>query len=259
MSALSNSDRKLYEGKAKILYATEDSQVVEQFFKDDATAFNGLKKAQITGKGIINCRLASFLFQKLEREGIRTHFMEQLGPRTMRVQKASIVPIEVVVRNVVAGSLSKRLGLPEGQAISAKTALPGLIELYYKRDDLNDPMINDDHALFFGYATAEQLQEIRTQTHRINHLLGGWFRDCGITLVDFKLEFGVSAQGLVLADEISPDGARLWDSETQQKLDKDRFRRDLGQVEDAYLEVLRRMCGESVLKEVVSQIEAERV
>jgi len=252
------SDRKIYEGKAKILNTTDDPTVLEQFFKDDATAFNGLKKAQISGKGIINCRLASELFQRLEAVGIDTHFIEQTGPRTMRVKRAQIVPLEVVARNVVAGSLAKRLGLPEGATVQSYGAKHSILELYYKRDDLNDPLINEDHALAFGYATAEELLYIKDQAHTINQHLSHWFLECGITLVDFKLEFGRTPNGIVLADEISPDGARLWDSATQHKLDKDRFRRDLGQVEDAYLEVLKRVCGEAVQQEVMAQIEAER-
>lgn len=236
-------DQQLYEGKAKVLFSTDDPEVLIQYFKDDATAFNGLKKGQIGHKGVINCAIATHLFQLLEAEGIATHFLARISPREMAITSVQIVPLEVVVRNVVAGSLAKRMGLPEGQNLSQP-----IVELYYKRDDLNDPMVNDDHVLTFGLATEEELALLRARALEINHFLMTLFEEKGILLVDFKLEFGRTERGLVLADELSPDGARLWDLSSGEKLDKDRFRRDLGGVEEAYQEVLRRLVGEDAVQ-----------
>lgn len=236
-------DQPLYEGKAKVLFSTDDPEVLIQYFKDDATAFNGVKKGQIGHKGVINCAIATHLFQLLEGEGIATHFLARISPREMAIRPVRIVPLEVVVRNVVAGSLAKRLGLPEGQPIAQP-----IVELYYKRDDLNDPMVNDDHILAFRLANEEELALLRARALEINRLLLDYFEARGIRLVDFKLEFGRSELGLILADEISPDGCRLWDLSSGEKLDKDRFRRDLGGVEEAYQEVLRRLVGEEAVQ-----------
>lgn len=231
---------KLYEGKAKILYATEHPAAVIQYFKDDATAFNGLKKGQILDKGVVNCHVASYLFEFLDTQGISTHYIRRLSDREMLVRKVEIIPLEVVIRNTVAGSLSKRMGIPEGQDLSEP-----IVELYYKRDDLNDPMVNDDHVRIFGLASISTLAIIRGMALRINLLLKDFFFRRGIKLVDFKLEFGSADGTILLADEISPDGCRLWDIETGEKLDKDRFRRDLGQVEESYWELYRRVTGGS--------------
>ncbi len=226
----------LYEGKAKKVYMTEDDNCVIVSYKDDATAFNGLKKGTIVGKGAVNNRMSNFLFQLLEKQGIATHYVEELNDRETVVKKVSIVPIEVIVRNIAAGSLSKRLGIPEG------TALPQpIIEYCYKDDDLGDPMINTSHALVMELATREELEQIREMTQKVNSALIEYFKTIGITLVDFKLEFGRYQGQIILADEISPDTCRLWDSQTEAKLDKDRFRRDLGGAEEAYQEVYKRM------------------
>lgn len=248
---MDSKGKMLYEGKAKILYATEDPEVLLQYFKDDATAFNGLKKGQIGGKGIINNAIASHLFEMLESEGIATHFVERVSPREMKVKRVQIVPLEVVVRNVVAGSLAKRMGLEEGTPLKST-----VLELYFKRDDLNDPMVNDDHVAAFGLADEEELALIKARAHEINRLLVHFFAERDILLVDFKLEFGRTPEGIILADEISPDGCRLWDATTHEKLDKDRFRRDLGKVEESYQEVLRRICGDEIAREVLKNIAA---
>ena len=232
---------KLYEGKAKILYETSDPDLVIQYFKDDATAFNAQKKGTIVEKGIVNNRIASVLFELLEENGVKTHFVRKLSDREMLCHKLTIVPIEVVVRNIVAGSLSKRMGLPEGEVLPRP-----ILEFYYKRDDLDDPPINDDHALVFKLATAEELAHIRREAFRVNELLIKFLDPRGIRLVDFKLEFGrgtgKNAGQLLLGDEITPDGCRFWDKATNEKLDKDRFRRDLGKIEESYHEVERRIC-----------------
>ncbi len=230
---------KLYEGKAKVLYATDDPGLVIQYFKDDATAFNGVKKGQILEKGVVNCHVSSFLFEYLAEKGIESHFVERLSDREMLVRRVGIVPLEVVVRNVVAGSLSKRMGLPEGQVLDQT-----IVELYYKRDDLGDPMVNEDHARVFQLATDDELAQLRRSALSINDHLKKFMKERGILLVDFKLEFGRFEDRLLLADEISADGSRLWDIETGERLDKDRFRRDLGRVEESYWEVFRRILGE---------------
>lgn len=231
---------QLYEGKAKKVYATDDAELVIVDYKDDATAFNGVKRGTIDGKGVINNRLTNFFMQLLEKNGVPTHFVRALSPRETLVRRVHIIPIEVIVRNVVAGSLATRVGKPEG------TRFPRVIlEYSYKDDELGDPMINRWHALAMELATEEELDYIDTLCFRINDVLCAFFKECGIELIDFKLEFGRLADGtIVLADEISPDTCRFWDSETGEKLDKDRFRRDLGNVEGAYQEVLRRVLGE---------------
>lgn len=231
------SDELLYEGKAKKVFATSDPGVVRVSYKDDATAFNGLKKGQIQGKGAINNQMSNILFAYLAENGVPSHFIEELSDRDTLVRKVDIVPVEVIVRNVAAGSFSKRLGVPEG------TDLPKvLVEFCYKNDELGDPLITDDHAIILGLATAEELDQLRSMAVRIDHLLMSKFAECGLLLVDFKIEFGRTSDGtILLADEISPDTCRLWDVETRKKLDKDRFRQDLGDVEDAYQEVFARL------------------
>jgi phosphoribosylaminoimidazole-succinocarboxamide synthase len=229
----------LYEGKAKQVYATDDPEQVIVIYKDDATAFNGAKRGAITGKGALNNRMTAIFFQLLESKGIRTHFVEALSDREQLVRKVKIVPIEVVVRNIAAGSLSKRLGLPEG----AELARP-IVELYYKDDALGDPLINDDHIAILNLATPEQLERIRAEALAVNAVLRAYLAERRVLLVDFKLEFGTDTQGnLLLADEISPDTCRFWDAETREKLDKDRFRQDLGGVEEAYQEMFHRLGG----------------
>lgn len=232
---------KLYEGKAKILYPTEDKDILLTHFKDDATAFNAQKKGTIQGKGEINCQISSALFQWLESEGIETHFVKQTAPDKMLVKRVTILPIEVVVRNIAAGSLCRQTGLKEG----AKLLFP-LVEYYLKNDELGDPLLTRDRLLILNLATPEQLEQLRTSALTINQKLQQFFASCQITLVDFKLEFGIDNQGkLLLADEISPDTCRLWDqTETDVQarvLDKDRFRRDLGKVETAYQQVQQRV------------------
>jgi phosphoribosylaminoimidazole-succinocarboxamide synthase len=229
----------LYEGKAKQVYATDDPEQVIVVYKDDATAFNGAKRGAITGKGALNNHMTAIFFQLLESKGIRTHFVETLSDREQLVRRVKIIPIEVVARNIAAGSLSKRLGLPEG----AELARP-IVELYYKRDDLGDPLINDDHIAILNLATPEQVARIRAEALAVNAELLEYLTERRVLLVDFKLEFGTDAQGnMLLADEISPDTCRFWDAETRQKLDKDRFRQDLGGVEEAYQEMFRRLGG----------------
>jgi len=228
---------QMYEGKAKKVFATDDPNYCIVSYKDDATAFNGLKKGTIEGKGVINNRMTNFLMKMLEKNGVPTHFIEEISDRETLVKKVSIVPLEVIVRNVAAGSLSKRLGLPEGTPLR-KTVL----EYCYKDDELGDPMVNDSHILAMGWTDEETLAKIAKYALRINELLCAYFKGINIDLIDFKLEFGITGSGeLVLADEISPDTCRFWDSDTHEKLDKDRFRRDLGGVEDAYQEVSRRL------------------
>jgi len=229
---------KLYEGKAKILYqAGDDPNLLIQYFKDDATAFNAQKKGTIGDKGIMNNRISSHLFQLLQKAGVPTHFVRQLSEREMLVKKVTIVPVEVVVRNVVAGSLAKRFGVEEGGVLAEP-----VLEYYYKDDALGDPMINEDHIRVFNMATDDEMTVIRNLALRVNGVLKDFFSQRGIILVDFKLEFGRDSQGwILLADEVTPDGCRLWDAKTHEKLDKDRFRRDLGKVEEAYAEVLHRV------------------
>jgi phosphoribosylaminoimidazole-succinocarboxamide synthase len=228
----------LYEGKAKKIFATARPDQVVQFFKDDATAFNAQKRGTIVDKGVVNNKVSERLFRLLEQEGIPTHFIERLSDREMLTKKVTIVPIEVVVRNVVAGSLAKRLGLKEGDAIE-----PAIVEFYYKNDALGDPLVNDDHLRLLRVATPAVLRELRELAHSINAVLKPFFAERQMKLVDFKLEFGVYHNKLILADEISPDTCRLWDLSTGESMDKDRFRKDMGKIEEAYQEVLRRVCG----------------
>lgn len=227
----------LYEGKAKKVYATDDPELLIVDYKDDATAFNGVKKGTIVGKGVINNQMSNRLMQRLARGGVPTHFVKELSERETLVKRVKIVPLEVIVRNISAGSFAKRYGVEEGIVFDQPT-----IEFSYKNDELGDPLINSTHAMALHLATAEELDTIRRYSFRVNELLREFWASCGITLVDFKLEFGKLADGtIILADEISPDTCRLWDSVTKEKLDKDRFRRDLGGVEDAYAEVMRRL------------------
>ena len=231
---------QLYEGKAKKVYATEDPNVVIVSYKDDATAFNGQKKGTITGKGAINNRMTNNLMRRLEAKGVPTHYIEELNDRETAVKKVSIVPLEVIVRNISAGSFAKRYGVEEGIVFDEPT-----FEFSYKNDDLGDPLLNTSHALALKLATREEIDLIHTYTMKVNDLLKGFLKEIGIDLVDFKLEFGKTADGqIVLADEISPDTCRLWDEKTHEKLDKDRFRRDMGGAEEAYEEVMRRLMGE---------------
>ena len=229
---------QLYEGKAKIIYATEDPDLVIQYFKDDASAFNGVKKGTIVDKGVINNHVSTTIFKYLEEKGVRTHMVEELNDREMLVKRLEIIPVEVVLRNVVAGSLAKRMGLAEGTSMKAP-----ILEFYYKDDDLGDPMINEYHIKEFGLATAEEIEILRQQGLLINELLIEFFKQRNIRLVDFKLEFGRHKGEVLLGDEISPDGCRLWHWETGEKMDKDRFRFNLGQVEEKYQEVYHLICG----------------
>ncbi len=239
---------QLYEGKAKKVYATEDEGLLIVSYKDDATAFNGLKRGTIEGKGVINNRMSNALMQLLEKDGIPTHFVEELSDRDTLVKKVQIVPLEVIVRNISAGSFAKRYGVEEGIAFSSPT-----IEFSYKNDALGDPLLNSYHALALGLATPEELADITGYAFRINDILKAFWASCGVTLIDFKLEFGrLPDRSIVLADEISPDTCRLWDSETGKKLDKDRFRRDLGGVEDAYREIMARL--ESKLEALSNEV-----
>ena len=227
---------QLYEGKAKKVYATSDPDLLIVDYKDDATAFNGVKRGTIIGKGAINNRMTNYLMKMLESHGIETHFVEELSDRRTIVKKVEIVPLEVIMRNVVAGSLSKRTGLPEGTLPSKP-----VLEIYYKSDELGDPMVNEDHALAFGWATREELDAISATARKVNDILKEFFAGVGVDLVDFKIEFGRYHGKIILADEISPDTCRFWDSKTKEKLDKDRFRRDMGGVEGAYHEMMRRI------------------
>ncbi|EKN00153.1 MULTISPECIES: phosphoribosylaminoimidazolesuccinocarboxamide synthase [Acidocella] len=232
--------RQLYEGKAKILFEGPEPGTLVQYFKDDATAFNAQKKGTITGKGVLNNRISEFLMTKLAEINVPTHFIRRLNMREQLIKEVEIIPIEVVVRNIAAGSIAQRLGIPEG------TRLPrSIVEYYYKNDSLNDPMVAEEHITAFGWATPPDMDDIVHLTLRINDFLTGLFLGVGITLVDFKLEFGRLYENdemrVVLADEISPDNCRLWDAKTNEKMDKDRFRRDLGKIEEAYQEVARRL------------------
>ena len=229
--------KQLYEGKAKKVYETDDPRYLIVSYKDDATAFNGLKKGTIAGKGVINNNMSNRLMKMLEAKGVPTHYVEELSDRDTVVRRVTIVPLEVIIRNISAGSFSKRYGVEEGIVFARPT-----IEFSYKNDELGDPLLNDDHALALGLATEEEIAEIRRLAFRVNDVLKEFWAGCGVTLVDFKLEFGRLPDGkIILADEISPDTCRLWDSETKEKLDKDRFRRDMGGVEDAYAEIMRRL------------------
>lgn len=229
---------KLYEGKAKIIYGTNDPSLVIQYFKDDATAFDATKKGTILDKGVYNNKISTVIFELLEKEGIKTHFVRQLSDRDMLVRKLQIIPLEVVVRNRIAGSLAKRFGMEEGGKLSMS-----VLEFFYKDDALHDPMINEDHIKAFDFAADEEVALIKKTSLKVNRILSAYFDKLGIILVDYKLEFGKAEDGTIyLADEITPDGCRLWEKETLKKLDKDRFRRDLGEVEEAYQEVFRRVC-----------------
>ncbi|MGE0469871.1 MAG: phosphoribosylaminoimidazolesuccinocarboxamide synthase [Nitrospira sp.] len=228
----------LYEGKAKKIFSTENTDHVVQYFKDDATAFNAQKRGTIVEKGVINNKVSERIFRLLERHGICTHFVERLSEREMLTKKVRIVPVEVVMRNVIAGSLAKRLGLKEGNRID-----PAIVEFYFKSDALGDPLVNDDHLRLMNVATPGVLRELREMGHAVNKVLEPFFAERRMQLVDFKLEFGVFHNKLILADEISPDTCRFWDMTTGESMDKDRFRKDMGKIEEAYQEVLARVCG----------------
>ena len=226
----------LYEGKAKKVYSTENPDVLIVDYKDDATAFNGVKKGTIVGKGVVNNRMTNHIFRMLEEKGIPTHYIEELSDRETAVKKVEIVPLEVIVRNVAAGSFSKKLGIEEGFKLLSPT-----LEFSYKNDELGDPMINDYYAVAIGAATREEINKITELVFKINEILVDYFKSIKVDLIDFKVEFGRYKGQIILADEISPDTCRFWDSETHEKLDKDRFRRDLGHVEEAYEEIYRRI------------------
>ena len=226
----------LYEGKAKKVFKTDDEKLLIVDYKDDATAFNGLKKGQIIGKGVINNKMTNIVLQYLADNGIETHFVKELSDRETLVKRVSIVPLEVIIRNVAAGSFSKKFGVAEGTPLNNP-----ILEFSYKNDELGDPMINELQALAIGIATKEEIDSISEQALKVNELLKKFFLNVGIKLIDFKIEFGRYDGRVILADEISPDTCRLWDAETNEKLDKDRFRRDLGNVEEAYQEVWRRI------------------
>lgn len=230
----------LYEGKAKKVFATDDPEVLYVSYKDDATAFNGLKKGTILGKGAINNRVTNYMMRLLEKEGVPTHLVKELSDRDTLVKKVSIVPLEVIIRNISAGSFAKRYGVEEGIVFDAPT-----IEFSYKNDELGDPLLNEYHALALKLATKEEIETIKALSFKVNEVMKAYFKKLNVDLVDFKLEFGKTSDGtVILADEISPDTCRFWDSDTHEKLDKDRFRRDLGNVEDAYKEMMKRILGE---------------
>ncbi|HTN42133.1 MAG TPA: phosphoribosylaminoimidazolesuccinocarboxamide synthase [Asticcacaulis sp.] len=232
--------KKIYEGKAKILYEGPEPGTLVQYFKDDATAFNGEKKAQLEGKGVINNRISEFVMTKLNNIGVQNHFIKRLNLREQLIREVEIIPLEVVCRNVVAGSMAKRFGLPEGQQLPRS-----IIEFYYKNDALNDPLVTEEHITAFNWANTQEIDDILATTLRVNDFLSGMFAAVGITLVDFKIEYGRLFEGdfarVILADEISPDSCRLWDSTSGEKLDKDRFRRDMGNVIESYTEVAKRL------------------
>ena len=239
---MENIEKKeqLYEGKAKKVYATNDPDLVIVDYKDDATAFNGEKKGTIAGKGVINNKMTNYMFSMLEKEGVPTHLVEEISDRETIVKKVSIVPLEVIIRNVAAGSFSKRMGVEEG-----KQLLCPILEYSYKNDDLGDPFINDYYALALGIATKEDIDTISKYAFKVNEFMVKFFKGLNIDLIDFKIEFGKTSDGtIILADEISPDTCRFWDSTTHEKLDKDRFRRDMGGVEEAYQEIMKRLMGE---------------
>ena len=235
-----NKGKKLYEGKAKILYETKEKGLAIQHFKDDATAFNNQKKANVEGKGVLNNRISEHILQNLNQSGIKTHLVKRLNMREQLVKLVEIIPIEVIIRNIATGSLTKRLGIADGTVLEKP-----LLEFSYKNDDLGDPLVAKEHILAFGWATEDELKIIEEQTFRINDFMSGMFRGVGIKLVDFKLEFGRlwenNKKEVILADEISPDTCRLWDVKSERKLDKDRFRKDLGNIIQAYQEVARRL------------------
>lgn len=229
--------KQLYEGKAKRVFETDDPNLLIVSYKDDATAFNGLKKGTIVGKGVINNQMSNRLMARLVKIGVPNHFVEEISERETLVRRVQIVPLEVIVRNIAAGSFSKRYGVEEGVVFDEPT-----VEYSYKNDELGDPLLNTSHALALGVATAQEIETIRSYALKVNEFLKAFWLECGVILVDFKLEFGRTAEGeIILADEISPDTCRLWDAKTHEKLDKDRFRRDLGGVEDAYQEIMKRL------------------
>lgn len=235
-----NKGNLIYEGKAKKVYETDEKDVVLVDYKDDATAFNGLKKGTIVGKGVVNNKVTNFMMQLLEKEGVKTHFIEEISDRETLVKRVSIVPLEVIIRNISAGSFAKNYGVEEGIVFDEPT-----IEFSYKNDDLGDPLINSYHAIALKLATKEEIELIKQMAFKVNEVMKKFFLSVGVELVDFKLEFGRTSDGtIVLADEISPDTCRFWDSKTHEKLDKDRFRRDLGNVEDAYNEMSKRILGQ---------------
>lgn len=238
-----NKQNMLYEGKGKKLFSTDDKHLLIAEFKDDLTAFNAEKKGTESGKGALNCQISALLFELLAKNGVSSHYVERLSENEMLCQRVSIIPIEVVVRNIATGSLSKRLGIEEGKILDS--ANNALVEFYYKDDALGDPLINDEHCKILGITQDQaDLEALKTQGRRVNEILKEFFDSKGLKLVDFKLEFGRDKDGkIILADEISPDSCRLWDKQTNQKLDKDRFRQDLGSVKVAYEEVLRRILG----------------
>ncbi len=231
---------QLYEGKAKKVYATDDKDLVIVSYKDDATALDGLKKGTIAGKGAINNRMSNFIMQIIAKQGVPTHFVEELNDRETVVKKVEILPLEVIIRNISAGHFAQRYGVDEGIVFAEPT-----IEFSYKNDDLHDPLLNAYHAIALGLATREEIEKVKAYAFKVNDIMKEYFSSLGVTLVDFKLEFGKISDGeIVLADEISPDTCRFWDAKTGEKLDKDRFRRDMGGVEDAYNEMMRRVFGE---------------
>ena len=235
-----NKGNLIYEGKAKKVYETDDKDVVLVDYKDDATAFNGLKKGTIVGKGVVNNKVTNFMMQLLEKEGVKTHFIEEISDRETLVKRVSSVPLEVIIRNISAGSFAKNYGVEEGIVFDEPT-----IEFSYKNDDLGDPLINSYHAIALKLATKQEIELIKQMAFKVNEVMKKFFLSVGVELVDFKLEFGRTSDGtIVLADEISPDTCRFWDSKTHEKLDKDRFRRDLGNVEDAYNEMSKRILGQ---------------
>jgi phosphoribosylaminoimidazole-succinocarboxamide synthase len=243
--------KKIYEGKAKILYEGPEPGTLIQYFKDDATAFNAQKKAVLEGKGVINNRISEFVMTRLGQIGVQNHFIRRLSLREQLIKEVEIIPLEVVCRNIAAGSLSQRLGLPEGEQLPRS-----IIEFYYKKDELGDPMVTEEHITAFNWASTQEIDDMLAMTLRVNDFLSGLFGAVGITLVDFKIEFGRIYDGdfsrIILADEISPDSCRLWDTATNEKLDKDRFRRDLGDVIESYTEVARRL---GIMKEMPTVIQ----
>ena len=243
--------KKIYEGKAKILYEGPEPGTLIQYFKDDATAFDGVKKAVLEGKGVINNRISEYMMTRLGAIGVQNHFIKRLNLREQLIKEVEIIPLEVVCRNIAAGSLSQRLGIPEGQPLPRS-----IIEFYYKKDELNDPMVTEEHITAFNWASTQEIDDMLATTLRVNDFLSGMFGAVGITLVDFKIEYGRVWDGefsrVILADEISPDSCRLWDTITSEKLDKDRFRRDLGNVIESYTEVARRL---GIMKEIPRVIE----
>ena len=229
----------IYEGKAKKVYAMDDPDYCMVEYKDDATAFNGLKKGTIRGKGVVNNKMSNFMFKLLAEKGIETHFVEEISDRETIVKKVSIVPLEVIIRNKAAGSLAKKLGLEEGMELKCP-----ILEFSYKNDELGDPMINNSQAIACGIATQEEIDVISDMAYKVNDYMKEFFAGVGVELIDFKLEFGKFHDKIILADEISPDTCRFWDIKTHEKLDKDRFRRDMGGVEEAYQEIMKRLMGE---------------